>query len=352
MKIAFWRTVNPCWAAALTRVPHQIYHTPRFLAVEAAISGGHAEAVLLSDGDDFLFIPYVLRRVEDLPSSDRGQAMWDLQSPSGYGGPLLHSRNEPFLHSALQLWSRRMQERNVVSGFIRLDPLSENFGLESADVGYFCHRGTTISLALGDPANHLWPQVRRQYRSDIQAATAAGLRFRLHEEALPWSDFVRLYRETMQRVGADECCFLTPADVARWEEVGGWKLATVETGQGTIVSAGAFLEYHGTVQHHWQATSRCGLECAATKLLVYQAALHFQQRGNHCLHLGGGMGGQRDSLFQFKSGFSRVTHPYLTWHIPFMPQLYRRLVSERNRLNSRPAQPNFFPSYRCQGVRT
>jgi hypothetical protein len=75
-----------------------------------------------------------------------------------------------------------------------------------------------------------------------------------------------------------------------------------------------------------------------------------QERGNEFLHLGGGVGGYKDSLYAFKSGFSRRRHSFLTLRLITDEEKYRYLVGLRARALNAEAEDllksDFFPAYR------
>jgi hypothetical protein len=71
------------------------------------------------------------------------------------------------------------------------------------------------------------------------------------------------------------------------------------------------------------------------------------------LHLGGGVGGStEDSLYTFKSGFSQLSHKFLTLRLITDEEKYHHLVNLRAKvLEVTPSdllQSNFFPAYRSR----
>ncbi len=78
-----------------------------------------------------------------------------------------------------------------------------------------------------------------------------------------------------------------------------------------------------------------------------------KERGNKVLHLGGGLGGRsQDSLYHFKSGFSKQTNNYSTFRLIVNQEKYDRLLNSTAKyLNLEPKiiiESGFFPSYRYQ----
>ena len=62
------------------------------------------------------------------------------------------------------------------------------------------------------------------------------------------------------------------------------------------------------------------------------------------MHLGGGLGSNRDTLFEFKAQFSHLYFPFKTWRYVHNREIYDRLVRDRYPKNM--PDSSFFPLYR------
>jgi hypothetical protein len=65
------------------------------------------------------------------------------------------------------------------------------------------------------------------------------------------------------------------------------------------------------------------------KLLFDEASVIGKNMGMRYLHLGGGVGGREDSLFNFKCGFSDLFMNFNTWRYIANLSIYNNLVEER-----------------------
>ncbi|MGB7251541.1 MAG: hypothetical protein WBC73_21575, partial [Phormidesmis sp.] len=76
------------------------------------------------------------------------------------------------------------------------------------------------------------------------------------------------------------------------------------------------------------------------------------KRGNNFLHLGGGIGGSKDALYNFKAGFSKLRHRFLTLRLIVNPQAYKKQVELQAKALNVPSEAllasDFFPAYRAQ----
>ena len=79
-----------------------------------------------------------------------------------------------------------------------------------------------------------------------------------------------------------------------------------------IVAAGIFTEFRGIIQALLVGTDDRYRRHSPLKLLLDDVRRWGHARGDLVLHLGGGRGGSEDSLFAFKSRFSRRRHAFHT----------------------------------------
>ena len=76
-----------------------------------------------------------------------------------------------------------------------------------------------------------------------------------------------------------------------------------------------------------------------------------KERGNQYLHIGGGVGGQKDNLYTFKSGFSKQRHEFFTLRSIVDTEKYNDLLHFRAKAIDKSVEDlqesNFFPAYRA-----
>ena len=78
-----------------------------------------------------------------------------------------------------------------------------------------------------------------------------------------------------------------------------------------------------------------------------------KEKGTRVFHLGGG-GSQKDSVFQYKAGFSDRRHAFFTWRWILQPDVFEELCAKKTHWNAanrlRPISAGYFPAYRCPAV--
>lgn len=97
------------------------------------------------------------------------------------------------------------------------------------------------------------------------------------------------------------------------------------------------------MQYHLAGTAQGFITHTPMKLILDEARLLGNKLNLDFLHLGGGVGGSdEDSLFRFKSGFSKLRCQYQIWQLIIDNEKYDELVAIKNTDKN----SEFFPLYR------
>lgn len=345
---------NKLWVNTLENLRHDIYHLPEYLYVEAIRTNTTPEAILISKDDKLFFLPYLLRPCDSLVDPNIvNQDVFDIVSPNGYAGILLNDAaaiTPKFLKLAIDQLISVLQSRKVCSAFLRLHPiLNESF--KEILSSEFCQiSGETVSIDLTLSEQEIWHQTRPDHRSHINRCKRAGFTAKMLPLAEYVDVFMNVYNQTMDRVEAKQSFYFD------YEYFSGLAnlhdkihLCIVEL-DNQVACAGIFLECCGIVQYHLSGTKNEFLKPAPSKLMLDYVRYWAKERGNKILHLGGGVGSAKDSLYNFKAGFSKQKHPFLTLRLITDQEKYLNLVELRAKsLKTDPEvllKSNFFPAYR------
>ncbi|HEX2807049.1 MAG TPA: GNAT family N-acetyltransferase, partial [Kineosporiaceae bacterium] len=197
-------------------------------------------------------------------------------------------------------------------------------------------------------------QVRQNHRRQITRARRSGLTASIDD----WrhlDTFVRIYHETMTRVGAASYYFFDREYFAELRSAVGdaLHLVTVEDA-GEVLGGGLFFTTGGIAQYHLGATRDRHLPRQPAKLMMDELRRWAKDRGLVALHLGGGVGGRTDdSLFHFKAGFGPGRAAFHTWRVVPDRAVYRLLSDRHTGEAADRCDPDddsgFFPAYRRGG---
>ena len=354
------------WREILNLIKHDIYHLPEYVALEGKRTNSIPQAFFAIDNDKVFFIPYLMRSCQDIlnevkillppeQQSDKSATeIFDVISPYGYPGILLSdaAKNSPqFVHNAFNELKQTFQSHGVCSAFLRLHPiLSDNFP-EIFPPNSLTNNGETVSIDLSLDTNKIWAQTNRGHQSKINKCKRLGLTARTVTLLDHMDEFLSIYKETMDRVGAQDAYYFNRDYFTDLLKLGDHLHLVIVESMGQIICAGLIFEYYGIVQGHLGGTKTSFLKQSPFNLLVYSTCLWAKERGNKYLHIGGGLGGSKDKLFTFKSGFSKQRHQFFTMRLILDEAKYDRLVSQKAQAKNIPItqlkKSNFFPTYRA-----
>lgn len=328
---------SPRWTSVLARTEHDFYHLPGYARSTARLQGGQASALLVSDGQRDLLQPLVIREL--------GEASRDATSPYGFAGPLSTDRDDPGFHTeAMRHAAGFLAAEGFVSLFVRLHPLLNSTPL---DIETVVRDGEAVVIDLRLSDDEARRQLRWNHRNQIDRARRSGHRVIMDAGPAYEIAFQRLYRETMERIGADGFYAFDDRYFRDLHDVLGDRLhiAVVEI-EHEVAAAALFVEGQGIVHYHLSGSAERFRREAPTKLIIDEGRRWAKQRGHRWLHLGGGYAFADDGLFLFKAGFSRTTVPVHSLRMVLLPDVYDHLV----RVQGGPSEPSpsatYFPAYR------
>jgi hypothetical protein len=266
-----------------------VYYSRGFLAASAVLVDGAPVLLELPGEDGTVLFACLLRR--DPP---------DVVSPYGYGGPVGAGPDPPLerFPAAYEAWCRA---RGAVSSFVVFHPLTGS--AESAASALFRRIPLGATVAWPLTGRHLFAGMHRHHRRVVRRAQGEGLEVTIDPAPTGLASFVALYEETMRRVQASQFYFF-PARYWR-TLLSGVALVRVDVRQGGRLLASVLgMGKPPWLHYHLGARSEAYCGEGASHLALYRLAAWGQEHGFETLHLGGGVGGRPDSLFEFKLRFA------------------------------------------------
>jgi lipopolysaccharide/colanic/teichoic acid biosynthesis glycosyltransferase len=273
------------WDSTLAELGHEDPYSLRgYLDAACAVSGGQPRLLRVGD-TTFACV------VSSIPGSD----LKDVSSPYGYGGPM--GADEEFW-PAYEEWCMRV---GAVSTFVRFHPLAENHRRAPTDMTLE-RLADTVSWPL--EGGDLFQSMHRHHRRVVRKARGR-LDTRVVEAPPTLETFAALYEETMRRRNAEEFYFF-PGEY--WERLRvGLKdrLVLFEVREDDALCAAILcLGSPPWLHYHLGGSSGPARSNGANHLVLLTAAEWGRERGFTNFHLGGGVGGREDPLWEFKHRFA------------------------------------------------
>jgi hypothetical protein len=347
MTYNFLSPSNDQWYECLAALTCDVYHEPAYVQAAAEHQGGEAVAFFAENDDGCLLVPLLRRQI---PGHDRS----DVTSPYGYPAPIWSARDS---YAHWQTFSHALRETGIVSAFLRLHPLlpaPNPSCLQDFPDHCLVEHGPTVWLRRGLDAERRWEDTRPDHRSDIRRLQRKGYDVTRHtaDEPDAFSTFRRMYEETMDRVGADPFYYFSDAYFRHWKAdlSGHCEIAIVSDAAGDPAAAGLFTVSDRWMQFHLSGTAGEHRDLAPAKLMLHRMAQERHRSPNRdgpaILHLGGGLGADRDSLFRFKAGFSPERATFHSLRLVCDEAAYRDLAPGSRQESEEYGLRGFFPSYR------
>ena len=268
------------WDALLARLGLDDVYLRREYVESACLIEPGRPTFLYEAGTVF---PCILR-----PFQDR----FDVTTPYGYGGPVSGDADAGAFYSAYGRWCR---ERGVVSTFVRFHPLFGNHRYAEIPVEAL---GSTVAWRL--EGEDLFERMHSHHRRVVRKAERAEPEVTV-DESPALEEFAALYEQTMARLDADAFYLFTPE---YWESLRQLPCLLVSArAGGELLASVLCFAAKPWLHYHLGASSDEGRRLGASNLVLYEAASWGRAQGYELLHLGGGVGGQEDSLFEFKRRF-------------------------------------------------
>lgn len=284
------------WDRVLERIGVSDVYFRRAYLDSASLLGQGRPAYLRLQGvaGDVVF-PVLVR---DAPG-DRS----DVGTPMGYGGPVATGA-EPPVQDFFEAYERWCGENAVVATFARFHPVLGNQQLAQGR-WHLEHIGHSIGWRVGGRSREdLASTMDAHHRRVLRKASSAEMEVEVEVAPGDLGAFVSLYEETMRRRNASAFYYFPDA---YWQQLAVALRDTLVRADahvgGELVASIVCLAAPPLLHYHLGASSERGQRLGANHLLFVETAAWAAERGFDLFHLGGGVGGFEDSLYEFKRRF-------------------------------------------------
>lgn len=334
------------WDEILQQVgAYAFYHRAAYHRLAENRGEGEARLLVYLEDGHLVAFPILVRPVG---STD----IKDATSVRGFAGPAASHPSMP--DDVLRRFRAELQDylkqSGIISIYARLNPLTCPTSLLDG-LGATVEVGATVSLDLSVPSDVQFSRYRHGYRREIKRLRRLGFTF---EEASPESlgEFMRVYYDAMTRVNADpEFYFGQDYFEFLFREMPDVMHLFLCKLDGIVASASIQAVCSGIVESYMGGTSTSYVRFSPDKLKYDTVREWGKSIGAHTYHLGGGVGAQRGSLYDFKMGFGGREHIYSTWRHVVDQKAYDDICSQVDHSSLITHHSSYFPAYRDPALR-
>jgi len=338
-------TEKTAWNSAVKLAKHSdFYHTYCY----HELSKNENETPILIKYKDEKSCVLLALLVKEIENTDYK----DARSVYGYTGVLYLSDKSNFDNDNFrEELNEYFLEQRIVSIFSRLHPYLEHQEDVLDGLGVISSPGDVVFIDLLEPLEVQRQNYSRRLKTQVNKAqrlcTIIKGETDIHIQA-----FIDIYYENMQRVNAngsyffDELYFHQLMTCPYFET----ELSLVLCNETQEIIAGAlFIKTDDIVHYHLSGIKEEYLGFNPIKLVIDRMRVKSTNDGYKYLNLGGGRSCKQDSLFTFKSSFSKHYMPFKLWKFIVNEEAYEFLVNKQKQIEANvdfEIDKEFFPAYR------
>jgi len=314
---------------------YDFYHLAEYHQLDQS---GKSLLLCFSSKATTIVFPVVVRQIHETGYND-------ITSVYGYAGPL-SNKKEPDIQIVKEFQielQHFFDSHKIVSVFSRLHPFFINQDFFLSGFGNIVDTNQTVGIDLTIPEREQKRQYSHSVKNHINRLERRNIIVKKAETRNEIDIFVEIYKENMKRVNASQIYFFSN-DYFYWFLEKLPSTLFIAYYKDKAISGSLFTACNGIVQPHLSATLDDYLCWSPLKLVWNSIRLKAIEKREKWMHLGGGVSGSDDSLFQFKAQFSYLRFMFKTWRYIHNEEIYNSLVSEKF-LGSVP-HSSFFPLYR------
>lgn len=263
---------------------------------------------------------------------------FDFATPYGYGGWLLEGDGDPApIFETYQEWCK---EHGIVSEFVRFSLFSSS---RERYYGEVIPRTNNVVRSLDRPMDEMLMDFEHKVRKNLKKAEASGLEIRIDTAGDDLTDFLRIYRATMDRNHAENEYYFSEEFYRQINTMNGHFAYFHVLYQGMVISTELVLMGTDTMYSYLGGTDEEYFAHRPNDFLKYHIIRWGFEHGYRQFVLGGGYGAD-DGIFRYKKSFApEGIVRFYTGQAVFDSTGYDALCALRTDL----PDSGFFPRYRA-----
>ncbi|WP_439151238.1 peptidoglycan bridge formation glycyltransferase FemA/FemB family protein [Winogradskyella sp.] len=324
------------WAKALAEVNnYDFYHTYDYHEISCSENESPIMLQYETKGITIL-LPLVLRSIPNTK-------YFDFTSVYGYAGPLSNT-------SELEIAERtKFQEslneylisKNIVSVFSRLHPYIEQNQILDG-LGEVVELGAVVNIDVTLPLDESRRAYSKSNKNQINKLRrqCEVVKAETKEDII---DFISIYYENMKRLNADDHYYFDESYFLKFMEITDFEtdiLMVKDNETQKYIAGSMFIKTKDIVQFHLSGTRTDFLRLKPSKLFLDEMRIQAHNQGYKFFNLGGGLGSEKDTLFEFKASFSKDFRAFKIWKYVVNEDVYSDLSKDKS-------NTDYFPKYRA-----
>lgn len=314
------------------------YHTFDYHIVEK--TDNHTPILIkYTENNIVIALPLLIRKISNTE-------YYDATSVYGYAGPIskgvdVSFNNVLFIKTLVDYFIMN----NIVSVFSRLNPYINYQKNILINCGEIVDQGKIVYIDLSIEEVNQIKKYQKRLRTYINKARKQCFISKA-ESKDDIKEFMAIYYENMERVNATKHYFFSEdyfKEIMESNDFEAEIYLAKNINSGHTMAGCMFVTINKIVHYHLSGCKEEYLDVAPVKLLIDNMRLVASKKELHYFNLGGGLGANHeDSLFRFKSSFSKEFRDFNLWKLIVNEDIYNDLV----KINKVTEETAYFPKYR------
>ncbi len=319
------------------------YHTYDYHCISKS-DGERPKLIVYRKQDKIIALPIIVRPISNTD-------YFDATSVYGYVGPLTKNITEKFDTLDFQLkLNTFFKKENIISVFTRLNPFLPYQEHVLNKLGKIEKLGKIIYIDLLDSEIEQtsgYSRTTKRYLKKLKDSCYC----KISNEYADILRFIDLYYENMDRVEAASEYYFGEKyfrELLNSPDFDAELMFVHLKDTDEAIAAALIVKTSGRMaQYHISGTLMSHLKISPMRFLIDQMRAKCSEENYNYFNIGGGLGGQNDSLLQFKSSLSKKFKTFKVWKYIVDENVYNKLSNEV-KTNPMEKRHRFFPSYRSK----
>ncbi len=254
--------------------------------------------------NDNIFINKTIKRpIEKIGNIDVNDGFYDLETAYGYGGFYTNSDDDIFINKAMQKYTQKCKDENIVAEFVRFHPFNKFPINHNNFLDFNIHDRNVVIKELSE-------NILTSYNAKVRNAVKRANEKVQIQESENIDRFIELYNATMEKNDATDFYFFDKQyyiNLLKNNEVKLYKVLH----QDEIIAMGFFMFSADIAHYHLSANSDISYKLNSNYALLDTMFHKAQELGIKYFLLGGGTTTEEtDPLLKFKTKFSKRLKPF------------------------------------------
>ncbi len=320
------------WNKYISELPSEqqdIYFTPQYYQLYEELGDGEARCFIYEEQDKLAMYPFLINSINKL-GFDLDNDYYDIQGAYGYNGVVSNCYDKTFINNFYNAFNQFIIDKNIITEFTRFHPLLENNNFSNNSLDIIFNRKTVL-INLNEIYDNIWEKSYSSVnRNMIRKAKKNKIEIKILTDLNDYKNFYNLYNKTMKHVNAEDYLYFNLEyffNLKKYLLKNQFLIGSYY--ENKLISTSIIMINGLYCHYHLSCSDRNYSNLASTNLLLDFAITFSQDLGCKYFHLGGGSSVDgNDSLFKFKSNFSKNVSNFYIGKKVHNYEIYNKIVEQ------------------------